>query len=85
MRFGSKYRKQLRARLATEQGGKCCYCKRPFTEVGPTRATFEHKKPKRFGGKDLVKNLAVACWHCNQHRGQQIEKSRLFQTKAKSE
>lgn len=85
MRFGSKYRKRLRSRLASEQGGKCCYCKRLFTDVGPTMPTFEHKKPKRDGGKDRVANLAVACWHCNQHRARQIDESRLLQSKGETD
>ena len=40
---------------------------------GRSRApTLEHRKPKRDGGRDSVSNLAVACFHCNQHRAKQI-------------
>lgn len=75
LRNGS-YRSWLRRQLVKSQGGKCCYCKRPFTKKGPTRPTFEHKKARMDGGSDDVNNLAVACFHCNQHRGLQKNRAR---------
>lgn len=48
----------------------------------PTRATVEHKKAKMDGGKDNVANLAAACQHCNQHRGQQMNQRRRQVTPA---
>ena len=60
------------ARLIAAQEGRCCYCKRRFTPTGATIATFEHKKPRMYGGTFAVANLAAACKHCNQHRGMQM-------------
>jgi 5-methylcytosine-specific restriction endonuclease McrA len=76
MAFNSKYARRLRQRLAAQQGFRCCYCKRTFSEAGPTRPTIEHRKPKRDGGLNTLPNLAAACFHCNQHRAKQIDQSR---------
>ena len=76
MALSSKYKRRLKQRLAALQDFRCYYCKRAFTEAGPTRPTIEHLKPKRDGGPDRVANFAVACFHCNQHRGKQINESR---------
>jgi 5-methylcytosine-specific restriction endonuclease McrA len=65
------YRMWVRRRLVKVQGGKCCYCQRPFTKRGATRATIEHRKALMDGGSDDLNNLAAACFHCNQHRGTQ--------------
>ncbi len=79
MALNSRYAQRLRQRLARQQDNRCCYCKRPFSDDGPTRPTIEHRKLKRDGGRDAVANLAVACLHCNQHRGRQINESRRIQ------
>jgi 5-methylcytosine-specific restriction endonuclease McrA len=71
-----EYRAYARRELHRLQGGKCCYCKREFTKTGPTRLTLEHKKAKMDGGTDEMSNLAAACHHCNQHRGQQMNGAR---------
>lgn len=67
----SQYRAWVRRHLVRSQGGKCCYCKRPFTKSGPTQMTIEHKIARMDGGSDDLSNLAAACLHCNQHRGMQ--------------
>ena len=85
MAFNSRYAKRLRYRLAERQGMRCCYCKRPFAESGPTRATIEHRKPIRDGGPNAVSNLAAACFHCNQHRAKQIDKARRATKEAKEQ
>jgi 5-methylcytosine-specific restriction endonuclease McrA len=71
MPLNSRYARRIRARRVAEQGGRCLYCGRPFTETGPTRPTLEHRKPRMHGGRDCVANLAAACFHCNQLRGKQ--------------
>jgi uncharacterized protein (TIGR02646 family) len=70
------YRAWVRRELRKRQGGKCCYCRRVLTKTGPTRLTIEHLKAKMDGGTDELKNLAAACFHCNQHRGQQMNGAR---------
>jgi len=72
MALNSRHARRLRARKAIEQGGRCCYCGRRFTETGLTRATIEHRKAKMDGGSDRVANLAAACLHCNRNRGRQM-------------
>ncbi|WP_442920979.1 HNH endonuclease [Mesorhizobium sp. Cs1299R1N3] len=76
MALNSKYGRRLLHRLAAGQDGRCCYCKRPFTKDGETRPTLEHTKARMDGGADRVSNLAAACHHCNQHRGQQMNHAR---------
>ena len=66
-----QYRAWVRRHLTKCQGGKCCYCKRPFTRTGPTQMTIEHILARMDGGSDRLNNLAAACKHCNQHRGRQ--------------
>ncbi|MDX8535728.1 HNH endonuclease signature motif containing protein [Mesorhizobium sp. VK25A] len=82
MTIPSRYKRRVLARLIRSQEGRCCYCKRPFTIGGPTRATIEHKKAKMDGGRDNVGNLAAACFHCNQHRGRQMVQSRMVAKRA---
>lgn len=38
--------------------------------------TIEHKKARMDGGSDDLSNLAAACFHCNQHRGRQMNEAR---------
>jgi 5-methylcytosine-specific restriction endonuclease McrA len=76
MSLTGKRARRVRHLLAQKQGFRCCYCKRPFTGSGPTKATIEHRKPKRDGGGNNIENLAAACLQCNQRRGRQIDESR---------
>jgi 5-methylcytosine-specific restriction endonuclease McrA len=76
MALNSQYRRNLLGRRVLEQGGLCCYCKRRFTADGPTRPTIEHRKARMDGGRDCVANLMAACWHCNSHRGRQMQRDR---------
>ncbi|MGB3865346.1 MAG: HNH endonuclease [Xanthobacteraceae bacterium] len=85
LRNDTAYRKRVRDELVRSQGGKCCYCKRPFTMDGPVRPTIEHKKARMDGGSDDLKNLAVACYHCNQLRGRQMNEARQLARRCKAE
>jgi 5-methylcytosine-specific restriction endonuclease McrA len=76
MPLNSRYARRIRARRVAEQDERCLYCRRRFTETGPTRATLEHLKPRMKGGGDCVANLAAACFHCNQLRGKQQNQTR---------
>jgi 5-methylcytosine-specific restriction endonuclease McrA len=78
------YRMWVRRQLVKLQGGLCCYCGRSFTKRGPTRPTIEHKKAIMDGGTDDLSNLAVACLHCNQHRGTQKNQSKQKSQRANS-
>ena len=66
----------IRHELAKAQGFKCCYCKRTFGKKGRRiGATIEHLVARADGGSNRRENLAAACLHCNQHRGQQKQQS----------
>jgi len=74
---------RIRARRVAEQGGRCCYCRRPCTKTGPTRPTIEHRKAKMDGGSDDPANLAAACRHCNERRGAQMNHARQLAAKGR--
>lgn len=76
-----KYRKRRDA-LWQEQGGRCCWCKRPMlhysTPIEGNRlpenfATLEHllprTHPRRRTYPNGEKRLALACFRCNNARG----------------
>lgn len=71
-----------RERLLAQQGGYCLYCGiipvesgDPYSgtfghAVGPDHATLDHVVPKSMlAGRGRPDNFVVACWNCNQERG----------------
>ena len=74
-----RHRAKLKAFLHRRQRGVCCYCGRltelhpPAWPIGTTPpssfATLEHLRRKVDGGSDHPDNLAIACWPCNNERG----------------
>jgi hypothetical protein len=66
------------------QGGRCIYCAVPMCAGDPRayarkfgisekqalqlRCTGEHLQPHSDGGTSAARNIAAACWHCNQFR-----------------
>lgn len=58
-------RRQVRRRA----GNRCEYC--GLAQETASVATFhiEHIIPKQHGGEDYSSNLALACYHCNHHKG----------------
>lgn len=62
-----------RDRLAEAQNWRCCYCGvRMAAASGNRRATFEHILPRALGGSNLIGNLVISCWDCNNKRGMQM-------------
>jgi hypothetical protein len=53
------------------QNDRCCWCGKRMMDDGPRddRSTFEHIVPLSKGGADAPDNLAIACYGCNQRRG----------------
>ena len=49
--------------------GRCEYCR--FHQDDEPAITFqiEHTVPRQHGGSDSPDNLALACLHCNAHKG----------------
>lgn len=61
----------LKERLSEAQNHRCCWCGRRMDIAGPRddQPTFEHVVPLSKGGEDSPVNLVVACYRCNQQRG----------------
>lgn len=75
---GSAYLKRRRLRMFYAQKGLCYYCTIPMTlnkrpnPPFPNYATFEHLIPQALGGSGRVENLVLACYDCNQWRGEEL-------------
>jgi len=57
--------------VSEQQNHRCCYCGIRTTEVQGFKysATVEHIIPKSQGGPDDLDNYALACYKCNNDRG----------------
>lgn len=70
----SRTARKLR-RLMERDAGHCVYCRgavrivHDYYDVSPDRATIEHRTPYSRGGTDRLDNLALACYPCNNARG----------------
>jgi len=68
---------EIRHLLGNRDGWICCWCKRLLLPEGSrhTRAgaaTIEHVIPRNKGGSHSWDNLALACFECNQRRGDNL-------------
>lgn len=61
-------RQQVRERAADQ----CEYCQLPQQWSPLARLQVEHIRPKKHGGTDNDNNLALACIHCNCHKGSNL-------------
>ncbi len=59
---------RLRQLVRQRAGNLCEYC-RLRQEQEPLPFHIEHIISRRHGGSDLADNLALACHHCNLHKG----------------
>ncbi len=82
-------RRRVRRKLMKRQQRKCCYCSQWMRDYGPAtdnRATIEHVRPLSLGGTDEIGNLKLACWTCNNQRGNLLaEHLNHFRRKAEEE
>ena len=58
-----------RRRVRSRAGDRCEYCGLPQDAVPLVTFHIEHVTPKQHGGTDDPANLALACYHCNLHKG----------------
>lgn len=58
--------KVYRREALADQNGRCAYCCEPLR---PGEATADHKVPHIKGGPVSRKNIAAACYACNQAKG----------------
>jgi 5-methylcytosine-specific restriction endonuclease McrA len=63
MRIGNP----LRADVASRANERCEYCQYP-EQFSPSSFEVEHIVPRSAGGLTELKNLALACSHCNAHK-----------------
>ncbi len=61
----------LRRRVRRRARNRCEYCKLPESAVS-SRHQIEHIVAVQHGGGDDASNLALACMHCNLHKGPNI-------------
>jgi hypothetical protein len=50
-------------------GGHCEYCRIAQWHIPTARFHIEHVLPRQHGGEASEDNLALACSHCNLHKG----------------
>jgi 5-methylcytosine-specific restriction endonuclease McrA len=56
--------------LVRSRAGNCCeYCRLPQSAVPLATFHVEHVRAQQHGGSDDSHNLALACQHCNLHKG----------------
>jgi HNH endonuclease len=57
-------------KLVRERAGNCCeYCHIHQNDEPYFRFHIEHIVPRQHGGDGAESNLALACHHCNLHKG----------------
>lgn len=62
----------LRADVASRANEQCEYCQYP-EEHSPSSFQVEHIVPRSADGPTELRNLALACSHCNLHKGNRQE------------
>jgi 5-methylcytosine-specific restriction endonuclease McrA len=61
--------KRTRQLVCIRANDKCEYCKLPQSALPYATFHVEHSRAKQHGGTDDLGNLALACGHCNRHKG----------------
>ncbi len=59
----------LRLHVRERARDRCEYCRIPQSADPFLRFHIEHITPRQHGGSDEASNLALACGHCNRHKG----------------
>lgn len=64
-------KRDKRARMSEAQNHRCAYCGVVFSDDpdSPDYATFDHVIQRRLGGWNSEDNLVMACFSCNNIRG----------------
>jgi hypothetical protein len=55
--------------LLRRDGGRCHYCECYLESDGNRSMTIDHKVPLVSGGDNDLRNLVLACYACNNHKG----------------
>jgi hypothetical protein len=59
----------VRELVRQRANGTCEYCRLSQNDVPLLTFHVEHIIPRKHGGSDDLSNLALACQHCNLHKG----------------
>lgn len=59
----------LRTHVRQRAGQRCEYCGIDQGQIPFALFHVDHIVPKQHGGSDDAANLALACYHCNLHKG----------------
>ncbi len=59
----------LRHHVRSRAGDRCEYCQLPESRAEVAPFHIEHVIARQHGGADELSNLALACYHCNLHKG----------------
>ncbi|MBC7824452.1 MAG: HNH endonuclease [Candidatus Parcubacteria bacterium] len=65
----SKQKRAKTAQLLREFGPQCFWC---GCDLPPGTQTLDHLKPKSRGGSNSLENLRLACFSCNNFRGDSL-------------
>jgi 5-methylcytosine-specific restriction endonuclease McrA len=69
MSMTTKQKQSRKASLIKEFGSKCWWCE---CTLSSDKLTLDHLKPKSKGGSDSLENLRLACFPCNNSRGNSL-------------
>ena len=64
-----KQKRAKKANLIREFGSRCWWCECCLSRK---KLTLDHLKPKSLGGSDSEENLRLACFSCNNSRGNSL-------------
>ncbi|NJM65997.1 MAG: HNH endonuclease [Acaryochloris sp. RU_4_1] len=64
-----KQKKARKAQLIRDYGSYCWWC---GYHLPANRLTLDHLKPKSLGGSNSLENLRLACFPCNNSRGNSL-------------
>jgi hypothetical protein len=63
---------ELRLLVRQRAGNRCEYCRIRQEDSPFVSFHIEHVIPRKHGGNDDQSNLALACYHCNLHKGSNL-------------
>ncbi len=64
--------------LLQQYGNRCCWCGKQMTK---SERTIEHLVPKSLGGTNAISNLRLACFTCNNSRGNNLLPPRFMNSR----
>jgi 5-methylcytosine-specific restriction endonuclease McrA len=74
-RLYTSQKRNKRPHLIAKYGMRCFWCS---CELNHETLTIDHYIPLSRGGNNQIKNLRLACFSCNQKRGNSLPKSAKY-------